>query len=184
MSGAGVVDGSRHAVLVTLPAVQAKQLQSLARSATAEMKRQGGYLHARAPERTAAAVPSGQPLHADRLAGAWSGELTYFPAPATLEVTLRFDGDDCQGEAAIHVPDRNQRYDAPLASCTIAADTLTFSMATLPLPFLTDRFAGRLVDGRLVGTVERTGRELTNSMSGTWALRRKQPLQSPARMRE
>jgi hypothetical protein len=111
-------------------------------------------------------------MAADRLAGAWTGELTYFPAPAVLDVVFRFDGDRCQGEVAIQVPDRRQRYETPLGTCSIVADTLTFTVVTLPLPSLIDRFTGRLVDDRLVGTVERTGRELTNSMSGVWSLRR------------
>ena len=40
------------------------------------------------------------------------------------------------------------------------------------MPFLLDRYVGRLVDGTLTGTVERTGRELTNDMNGVWTLRR------------
>jgi hypothetical protein len=111
--------------------------------------------------------------------GKWSGALTYFPARADLEVTFRRDGQNCQGDATIHIPERRQRYEAPLAACSITADTLTFSIATLPLPALTDRYVGRLVDERLMGTVERTGRELTNSMSGAWTLSRvKEPVSS------
>lgn len=173
VSGAGVVDSTRDVVLVALPGGQAKHLQSIARSAVGEVNRQGGSLNVRPPARTEAVPLGGQPLEAGRLAGRWSGELIYFPAPATLDVTLRFEGDNCQGELAIHVPDRRQRYEAPLGTCSIAGGTLAFSVVTLPLPSLTDRFTGGLMDdGRLVGTVERTGRELTNSMSGTWTLNR------------
>lgn len=172
VSSGGAVDASRDVVLVTIPIDQAKGLQALARSVVNDIRRQGGYLNARSPERGTAAPPGGQPIPAERLVGPWTGVLTYYPAPAVLNVTFRFDGDTCQGEVAIHVPDRRQRYEAPLGTCSIAADTLTFSVVTLPLPFLIDRFTGRLVDDRLVGTVERSGRELTNRMSGVWSLRR------------
>jgi hypothetical protein len=172
VSRGGVVDTSANTVLVSLPAAQAKQLQSVSKSVVEELQRQGGYLNAPRPERIPAVVPSGQPLRSDRLAGAWTGELTYYPSRAVLDVSFRFEGEKCQGDVVIQVPERKQRYDTPLAECSVSAETFTFSVVTLPLPFLTDRFTGRLVEERLVGTVERTGRELTNSMSGTWSLRR------------
>ena len=137
-----------------------------------DIRRQGGYLDARPAERQTAAAPTGRPIQPDRVAGAWTGNLTYYPSPAVLNVTFRFDGDKCQGEVAIQVPDRKQRYEAPMTTCLVSGDSLTFSVVTLPLPFLIDRFTGRLVNERLIGTVERTGRELTNSMSGIWRLRR------------
>jgi hypothetical protein len=144
----------------------------LARSSVNELRQQGGYLNVRQPERATAMPPTGQAMQADRLAGAWTGELTYYPSPAVLNATFRFEGHTCQGEVAIQIPDRRQRYEAPMTSCSLAEHSLTFSVVTLPLPFLIDRFTGRLVDDRLVGTVERTGRELTNSMHGLWSLRR------------
>ena len=111
-------------------------------------------------------------MQSDQLSGAWSGDLTYYPSPAVLDLALRFEGDKCQGDVVIKVPDRKQRYDAPLAECSLSGQELRFSVVTLPLPFLIDRFTGRVADDRLVGTVERIGRELTNSMSGVWSLRR------------
>jgi hypothetical protein len=85
---------------------------------------------------------------------------------------LQFNGNACEGQVAIQIPDRKQRYEAPAFSCALSAGHLSFSVITLPLPFLFDRFVGTLVGDRLVGTVERQGRELTNSMSGVWNLGR------------
>jgi hypothetical protein len=172
VSTAGVVDAGSDTVLVTLPPEHARRLQAIASAVVGDLKRQGGYLHASPPARPAPAPPGGPPLNAERLAGAWSGDLTYFPSPARFDLTLRVEGGKCEGEVAIQVPQRRQRYEAPLGTCQIAADTIRFTVGTLPLPFLFDRFEGRLVDERLVGTVERTGRELTNAMSGVWTLGR------------
>jgi hypothetical protein len=106
------------------------------------------------------------------MAGAWTGNLTYYPSPAFLNLTLQFNGNRCEGQVAIQIPERKQRYEAPAFNCAASADHLSFSVTTLPLPFLFDRFVGTLVGDRLVGTVERQGRELTNSMSGVWNLGR------------
>lgn len=172
VSGAGVVDASGRVLLVAMPADQAKQLQTLARSVVNDIRRMGGYLNSQSPDRSVPMPPSGRTMQADQLLGIWTGDLAYYPSPAVLQVTLRFEGDKCQGEAAIQVPDRKQRYEAPLTMCSLSGNALTFSVATLPLPSLIDRFTGRLVNDQLVGTVERSGRELTNSMSGVWSLRR------------
>ncbi len=173
VSTAGVVDTNPSTVLVALPAEEARSLQNLAREVVSNIRQNGGYLGARPPERPNVVLPSGEAMQPDRLAGAWTGDLTYYPSPAVLELTLRFEGDRCQGDVVINVPDRKQRYDTPLAECSLSGQELRFSVVTLPLPFLIDRFRGRIADGRLVGTVERTGRELTNSMSGVWTLRRR-----------
>ena len=54
----------------------------------------------------------------------------------------------------------------------MSENTLSFSVVTLPVPLLVDRFVGKMVGGRLIGSVERRGRELTNSMTGVWSLGR------------
>ncbi|HSB15381.1 MAG TPA: SGNH/GDSL hydrolase family protein [Bryobacteraceae bacterium] len=173
VSTGGVVDTNRNTVLVALSAEQARSLQNSARDTVSDIRRNDGYLGALPPERPNVMLPSGEAMQPDQLAGVWTGDLTYYPSPAILDLTLRFEGGKCQGDVVIRVPDRNQRYDAPLAECSLSGQELRFSVVTLPLPFLIDRFRGRITDGRLVGMVERTGRELTNSMSGTWALRRR-----------
>jgi len=140
-----------------------------------EVRQQGGYLNARPSERSETGPFAAPQLTADRLAGHWTGELTYYPSPAALDVVFRFEVDKCQGEISIQVPERRQRYEGPLATCSVSADAVTFTVATLPLPLLIDRFRGRLVDDRLVGSVERTGRDLTNAMTGVWSLHRRDP---------
>ena len=65
------------------------------------------------------------------------------------------------------IPDRKQSYGAPLAGCTVDGNEVVFSVVMLPVPFLLDRFTGHLRGDTLAGTVERTGRELTNRMTGT-----------------
>jgi len=167
----GTVSGG-NTVLVSMPAEQARKLQGVARSVVSELKRTGGYLGARAPRRPEEVAPAGAPIHADDLAGAWTGELDYYPDPALLDLTLRFEGVGCQGEVSIKWPNGKLRFDAPLAECAISGSELRFSVATLPLPSLIDRFSGRIVKDRLAGTVERTGRDLTNSMTGVWNLHR------------
>jgi hypothetical protein len=172
VSGGGAVDPRGDALLVEVPPALAKRLQTLVRSIVDGVRRTGGYLDAPAPVRPVVPPRAGPEMQADQLAGVWTGALSYFPSPAVLGLTLRFEGRQCQGEIAIRVPDRQQRYEAPLANCALSADALTFSVASLPLPSLIDHFTGRIIDGRLVGTVERGGRELAHDMSGVWSLER------------
>ena len=176
VSPAGVVDTSQDSsTLVALPPDQAKALQAVARSVTSEVRTSGGRLNAAAaawPPMPASPPPAAEPVRPESLAGKWVGQLTFCPSQAHFEVTLRFAGEKCEGESVIGVPERKQRYESPIANCSVGPDGLKFSIGTMPLPFLFDRYAGRLVDGKLVGTVERTGRELTNLMAGQWTLRR------------
>jgi hypothetical protein len=172
VSPAGVVDGKSDSTLVALPLEQGKALQAVARSITGEVRKSGGLVNPAASVwPTPAPLPAGtDPLRPDVLAGKWEGLLAFFPSSARFGVTLRFEGEKCQGDAVIEIPERKQRYESPIGNCSISADGLTFSIGTMPLPFLSDRYVGRLVDGQLKGTVERTGRELTNQMTGAWNL--------------
>jgi len=181
LGASGVVGATGNTVLVSLPVEQARKLQSVARSVVSELKPTGGYLNSPAPERPKTVAPDGATIQADQLAGAWTGELSYYPGPALLDLTLRFQGDKCQGEVSIRLADGRQRFDAPLADCAISGPELRFSVATVPLQTLTDRFSGRMVDGRLTGSVERTGREPTNSMTGVWSLHRREEPRPAAR---
>lgn len=104
--------------------------------------------------------------------GRWAGTLSYFPSPADFEVDLGLNEGKCEGAARITIPDRKQSYAAPLAGCSVDGNQVVFSVVMLPIPYLIDRFTGHLRGDTLSGTVERTGRELTNSMIGSWNLRR------------
>jgi hypothetical protein len=104
--------------------------------------------------------------------GRWVGTLSYFPSSADLEIDLTLNDGKCEGAARIKIPDRKQSYGAPLAGCTVDGNEVVFSVVMLPVPFLLDRFTGHLRGDTLAGTVERTGRELTNRMTGSWSLRR------------
>jgi hypothetical protein len=175
VSPAGAVDGKPDSTLAALPPEHGKALQAVARSVVGELRTAGGLLNPTAsPWPTPAPLPEGtEPLRPELVAGRWAGPLSFFSSGAALEVTFRFEGGKCEGEAAIHVPDRQdfkQRYESPIGNCSISADRLAFSITTMGLPSLADRYVGRLVDGALRGTVERTGRELTNEMTGQWTL--------------
>lgn len=177
VSSAGVLDASQDGgTLVALAPEQGKALQAIARSVAGEVKLAGGRLNpglASWPP-TPAPLPAGtEPVRPEAVSGKWVGKLTFFPSQADFEVTFRFAGEKCEGESVIVFPERKQRYETPIANCSISADELRFSVGTMPLPFLFDRYAGRFVDGQLRGTVERTGRELTNLMTGQWTLWRR-----------
>ena len=172
VSNAGEIDMTRRAPLVSLPYEEAREIQSVAKSVVDELRRAGGTLNAPKPERRTNAQSGGGSIAPQAMAGAWTGNLTYYPSPAFLNLTLQFNGNTCEGQVAIHIPERKQRYEAPAFDCAVSAGHLNFSVITLPLPFLFDRFVGTLVGDRLVGTVERQGRERTNSMSGVWNLSR------------
>jgi hypothetical protein len=172
VSDAGEVDMARRAPLVSLPPEAAREIRTIAKSVVDELRRSGGTLNAPKPERRTKAPPGGGSTTPQAIAGAWTGNLTYYPSPAFLNLTLQFNGNTCEGQVAIHIPECKQRYEAPAFNCAVSAGHLSFSVTTLPLPFLFDRFVGMLVGDRLVGTVERQGRELTNSMSGFWNLGR------------
>lgn len=181
LSTAGPVDSTRNVVLVALSDKEARKLQTVAKSVVAEMIHRGGYLNAHQPERPERTPPGGGPLRAEQLAGTWTGDLTYYPVRAVLDLTLLFDGDKCQGQTVVRLPERKQQYETPVVDCDVSEQDLRFSVPTLPVPFLFDRFVGRLVDDRLIGTVERRGREMTNSMSGVWNLRRQAVLKEGGR---
>lgn len=169
-SNDGQVDWTREVPLAALPEQDAAAIQGAAAAAVEEVRRNGATLHAPRPQpRTDAAATTGAPQD---LAGAWSGELTFYPSPATLNLTLQFNGSRCEGQVAIDIPARKQRYEAPVFDCALIGGRLGFSVATLPAPFLFDRFEGSAAGARLTGRVERRGRELTNSMSGAWSLGR------------
>jgi hypothetical protein len=175
VSPAAVVDGGPQSTLVALPPEHGKALQTVARSVVDELRGSGGLLKPSAsPWPTPMPLPEGtEPLRAEAVAGKWAGPLSFFSSGAALEVTFRFEGRRCEGEAVIYVPGRpnvKQRYQSPIGGCSIGEDRLTFSITTMGLPSLVDRYVGRMVDGALKGTVERTGRELTNDMSGVWTL--------------
>jgi hypothetical protein len=181
VSPAGVVDGKPDSTLIALTPEHGKALQAVARSVTGEVRRSGGLLNtAASPWPAPAPLPAGnEPLRPEALAGKWVGHLAFFPSAARLGLTLRFEGEKCEGEAVIHILERKQRYESPIGNCSIGADRLTFAIGTMPLPFLLDRYVGRLADGKLVGTVERSGRELTNEMSGAWTLWRPDATPTP-----
>lgn len=174
VDNAGEIDMTRKVLLVSLPSEQARRIQDIAEFAAEEVRRAGGSLHAPKPGGRRNPVSGGASLTPRELAGAWTGTLTYYPSPATLSIALRFDGRRCDGQVVVQVPERKQRYEAPAFDCAVSGDSLSFSVVTLPLPFLADRFVGKMVGDRLIGTVERRGRELTNSMSGVWSLGRQQ----------
>ena len=168
VSSAGVVETRSDSTLVALPPEHGKALQAVARSVAGEVRRSGGLLNPKASVwPTPMPLPAGtERLRPEALAGKWVGLLAFFPSTARFGVTLRFEGEKCAGEAVIEVIERKQRYESPIGNCSVGADRLAFTIVTMPLPFLLDRYVGRLVDGKLVGTVERTGRELTNDMTG------------------
>ncbi len=135
-----------------------------------DLRRSGGYLMCRAPEKSVPAPRPASGIRTERLAGTWTGDLNYFPQPARLALTLRPAGQKCDGEVSITVPVNHQRYDAPLDECTLSGGELRFSVVTLPLPYLFDVFKGRMEGAQLAGTVERAGAELQHVMSGSWSL--------------
>jgi hypothetical protein len=178
VSTAGVMTGSSNRTLVALTPEQGQALQAVARSVAAEVRKAGGLNPTTDvwPPRREPPPAGTEPLRPEELAGKWVGRLAFFPG-SWFEVTFRFDGLKCEGQAVIHfTPKREQHYESPVADCSIAGDQLKFSVATMPLPFLFDRYVGRRVDGvKLMGTVERTGRDLTHAMSGEWTLWRPDP---------
>ena len=56
-------------------------------------------------------------------------------------------------------------------SIALYLKALSFSVVKLPVPFLLDRFVGRMIGGRMAGTAERRGRELTNSITRVYSER-------------
>jgi hypothetical protein len=169
---AGEIDMTRKVYLVSLSSEQARRIQDVAKSVVEELRRTGGTLNAPKPVHRRTPVSSGTPLAPRDLAGAWTRILNYYPSPAFLSVALQFEGKKCEGLVVVQIPERNQRYEAPAFDCAMSENTLSFSVVTLPVPLLVDRFVGKMVGGRLIGSVERRGRELTNSMTGVWSLGR------------
>jgi hypothetical protein len=164
-------DESRTEVLVSLPPEKARELQRLARAAVNDLRRSGGYPEPRPP--VPPKTPAGDITAAPpAFAGSWTGELSYYPTPANLDLTLRVNGAQCEGEVTVRVPERMYRYDAPLQDCSVAGQELRFTVASMPLPALFDRFTARIAGDRLAGEVERSGRDLVTAMTGTWSLRR------------
>jgi hypothetical protein len=171
IDGGGTMDGRGQATLVSLASEEAEHLQAAARWAVEQVRAGGGSLHSPKPAAIPAPPPA-RPLQAgEAFAGQWTGTLTYYPSPTSLELAIRSaENGKCEGSAVINIPDRQQRYETSLAQCSTEGNRVTFSVVTLPVPYLVDQFTGQVAGKSLSGTVERTGRELTNRMTGTWSL--------------
>jgi hypothetical protein len=171
IDGGGTMDSRAQTTLVFLPPDEAEHLQESARWAVEQVRAGGGSLHSPKPA-ALPATPPARPLQAgEAFAGQWAGTLTYYPSPASLELAIRSAEDGkCEGNAVINIPDRHQRYEDSLAQCSTEGNRLTFSVVTLPVPYLVDQFTGQVNGKTLSGTVERTGRELTNRMTGKWSV--------------
>jgi hypothetical protein len=172
IDSSGRFEGDAPAVLVAASPQEASLLQGVARDAVGELRDHGGYLDAAMPSQPLITEEKRTLRDGESIDGRWAGTLSYFPSPADLEVDLSLIAGKCEGAARIKIPDRKQSYAAPLAGCTVDGNQVVFSVVMLPIPFLIDRFTGQLRGDTLAGTVERTGRELTNSMTGSWSLRR------------
>lgn len=167
----GRMDGKAQATLVSLSAEDAGYLRDAARWAVDQGRAGGGFLHSPRPPDAPPEAPARPLQPGETFAGEWKGELSYYPGPASMELTIRTaGGSKCEGRAVIEIPERRQRYDTSLSECSTGDNRLEFSVVTLPLPYLVDRFQGRVDGTSLSGTVERTGRELTNRMTGRWVL--------------
>jgi hypothetical protein len=172
IDSSGNVDTNTRKALVSAPVEDARILQTIAMSTVRKLKDRGGYLAAPKPVQQESAEQKSSLRGGERFDGQWTGELNYFPSPAGLALTLRIDAAKCEGDVVITLPERRQQYESPITGCSTDGNQLNFSVVMLPIPFLVDRFSGQLSEGRLFGKVQRTGRELTNSMTGSWSLRR------------
>jgi hypothetical protein len=103
------LEPEKTAVLVDLPADQAKALQSAAWDAWQQLKQHGGYLDVSpAPLPTLVPLPSGQPLSVATLEGAWAGSVLFYPTgPADMTLRLHNDGSAWKGhlELKFHYED-------------------------------------------------------------------------------
>jgi hypothetical protein len=86
----------KSAVLVDLPAEQARALQVAAWAATQELQRNGGYVEASpVPAPTLAPLPAGAALSTVQLEGTWQGRLLFYsvgPTEMALRLTRRSGG--------------------------------------------------------------------------------------------
>lgn len=162
----GMLDLSKTVTLASLPETTARLFQQIART-----EARSPIATSRDSRSPAESHPTGKPAVAD-LTGDWSGDLSYFPQQATLDLHLRATDASCEGTASIRIAYTKTLYEAPVANCRIGEDGLQFTLATMPMPLLRDEFHGNLQDGRLSGEVRRKGATLLQDMHGTWALRR------------
>jgi hypothetical protein len=163
----GTMDAISQATLVSISPDDARNLQSAARWAVGQVRSGGGSLHSPKPADPPPAPPARPLQNGEVFSGQWKGSLTYYPSPSSMELTLRaLEGVKCEGSIVINIPERQQRYETSLAQCSTEGNRITFSVVTLPIPFLADRFTGLVTGKSLSGVVERTGRELTNRMTG------------------
>ena len=172
IASSGKFEDEAPAVLVAASPEETSLLHGLARDTVRELRDHGGYLNAAMPSQPLTMDPRRTLRDGESIDGRWAGTLSYFPSSADLEIDLALNDGKCEGAARIKIPDRKQSYGAPLAGCTVDGNEVVFSVVMLPVPFLLDRFTGHLRGDTLAGTVERTGRELTNRMTGSWSLRR------------
>jgi hypothetical protein len=170
INSSGSSDGDVPQILVSLSPNDAEVLQMTASTAVQELRGNSGYMGIPGPSRPLAPQPKRQLHEGETFNGRWVGKLHYFPSPADVNLALELRDGKCEGYLTIKIPDRKQSFETPIAGCSTDENQLSFSVATLPIPFLIDRFTGWLDGESLAGSVERTGRELTNLMTGSWRL--------------
>ena len=173
INSSGRPDGEAPVTLASVSPTDAELLQTVALSATKDLRDGGGYMNARSPSRPAAQLSKRPLQEGEVFPGRWTGNLNYFPSLADVDLSLEVRDGKCEGFVTIRIPERRQSFETPIAGCAIDQNQIAFSVVMLPVPFLIDRFTGWLDGKSLAGVVERAGRELTNSMTGSWHFARK-----------
>ena len=168
----GRADMSRTAPIVSLGGDEATAFQRIARMTVAEQRNMGGYRNAKAPKHPLAAVPTASSSR--DFNGQWAGELVYFDKPAKLTLSVTAAGDKCEGDAAITIGGARQRFESPIANCSIGESGIEFRVPAMGLPAIYETFRGNFSDsGREVaGPVERGGLAYAHTMTGSWSVHR------------
>jgi hypothetical protein len=172
VDNSGKVNADATQTLVSARQEEGTALQEIAAATVRNLNAHSGYLNAPQAIRQERDEPSRPLRNGERFEGRWTGKLRYFPSPANVELDLRTSEAKCEGTVAIDIPENRQRYESEIALCRIDGNHVSFSVVMLPIPYLIDQFSGWLGEGQLSGTVKRSGRELANSMTGSWSLQR------------
>ena len=168
----------KTAVLVDLPADQARALQTSAWAATEQLARQAGYLNVSpVPIPSLPELPSGISLAGSQIEGAWAGKMLFIPsAPADMLLKIRSEGTSWQGhlELQFHSKDvADESFDLP--DLVVSDRQITFtdpkSVSDLKIYFRGVSPRSGELAGNADAKLERPGGPPIRLL-GTWQLRK------------
>ncbi len=172
-------DAGKTAILVNLPAEQARKLQEAAWRASVALRKNGGYLPSTAiSPPPLSPLPAGEKLDKNNLEGTWSGRILFYPVgPVDMTLQLQSSATGWTGHLELQYHAKDVADESlEVADLNVGEAEITFTdpksahVGNLPVHFRAVLTPG----GQMVGTAETSGDKPDAPMKvlGDWKLTR------------